>query len=385
MNKRAVLGGFCVAILVVVAAHFLRLRWNENPENDPNYFLNRELQHFYPDASHSFASSYWSPSIEKRGLTYSFDAIVVLKEKQFNSAQETERTFSKVFSDYQKKLNSIPHIRPFLANFPLPANDLSLSVRFVDDRGEHMLPPYMECVHSDLNDKLMFAMYHPNFQWHFQRVMEKKFSASTLLKPFLSPAVERSPPPTKEIKIPVFKNAPSDPPFWKSMGSFMVAFAKQHRLFPLSLIPVGEDYYDAVSFGFAVWGKEKVAFHEAHLMGAQCARDFLNFIQKDKACKKFMLWRSKDRHFKDPATIPEPRHFAFRISFWDEAINRQPSPFIAEIRYDQSVFKYFTSDEGQRLVLVHEESFDEAMKFLEQANKKDLTMEREHKKSQKQS
>ena len=55
---------------------------------------------------------------------------------------------------------------------------------------------------------------------------------------------------------------------------------------------------------------------------------------------------------------------AFRISFWDENVDRQPSPYISEIRLLDGRFSYFTSDDLQRLVLVREESFDDAQAFL---------------------
>jgi hypothetical protein len=47
-------------------------------------------------------------------------------------------------------------------------------------------------------------------------------------------------------------------------------------------------------------------------------------------------------------------------------VNRIAEPYIAEIRVIGDSFKYYTADEGQRLVLIYEESWDDAMKFLEQ-------------------
>ena len=366
-NKGFYIAGFGVAALILISAFLPGISSKKDPESDPNYFLKKELQNFYSDPTHSFGSSFWCPSIKKTGLTYWIDAVVVLRDAKYTSSIEVEKKFEEVMGNYLKKINSIPHIRPFLAQFPLQASDLSLSLEFVDSEHHHLQPPFYQCVHT-LNDKLMFVLYHPNFKNHFSRVIEKNMSYSPYLKPYLNPPVERT-YPAKEIKIPIFKNVSDDPPHWRSMTSFMNAFAQKYHLFPLTLIPVGETYCDLVSFGFAVWGKEQMTFEQAHLMAAKCARDFLHFIQTDKANVKFMKevrsqWKRSDGTFDDPATVPEPRHFAFRISLWDEGINRQPSPYIAEIQYYKGHFKYFTSDQGQRLVLVHEETFDDAMKFL---------------------
>ena len=366
-NKYGSIAAYGIVACMLISVFLSRIFGKDKPENNPNYFLKKELQNFYSDPTHSFGSSFWCPSIKKTGLTYWIDAVVVFTDTKYTSAIEAEKKFAEVMENYLKKLNSIPHIRPFLAHFPLRASDLSLSLEFVDSQHHDLQPPFYQSVYT-LNDKCMFGMFLQNNRRQFQNVIEKNMSYSPYLNSFLNPPVERT-YPTKEIKIPIFKNASDDPPHWRSMTSFMNAFAQEYHLFPLTLIPVGEKYCDLVSFGFAVWGKEQMTLNQAHLMAAKCARDFLHFIQTDKANVKFMKevrsqWKNSDGTFYDPATIPEPRHFAFRISLWDEGINRQPSPYIAEIQYYKGRFKYFTSDEGQRLVLVHEETFDDAVKFL---------------------
>ena len=73
---------------------------------------------------------------------------------------------------------------------------------------------------------------------------------------------------------------------------------------------------------------------------------------------------SKKNSLNDSSVIPEPRHLSFRISFWDENVDRQSAPYIAEIHLMDKKFSYFTSDDLQRLVLVREESFDDALAFL---------------------
>jgi hypothetical protein len=46
-----------------------------------------------------------------------------------------------------------------------------------------------------------------------------------------------------------------------------------------------------------------------------------------------------------------------------------PEPYIAEIRVAGESFKYYTANERQFLVLAYEETWDEAMEFLEQETK----------------
>ena len=69
-------------------------------------------------------------------------------------------------------------------------------------------------------------------------------------------------------------------------------------------------------------------------------------------------------HEKYRSETPIPEHIAFRISFWDENIDRQPQPYIAEIRCIDGKLTYFTADENQFISQVFEETFDEAREFL---------------------
>ena len=63
-------------------------------------------------------------------------------------------------------------------------------------------------------------------------------------------------------------------------------------------------------------------------------------------------------------TVPDSRHISIRLSFWDENIDRQPEPYIAEVRLCDQKLRYYTADEGQVLHLAFEESFDESQAFL---------------------
>ena len=54
------------------------------------------------------------------------------------------------------------------------------------------------------------------------------------------------------------------------------------------------------------------------------------------------------------------KDIVLRFSFWDENIDRQPEPYIAEIRLENEKILYFTADENQFLKLVQEESVEEA-------------------------
>jgi hypothetical protein len=92
--------------------------------------------------------------------------------------------------------------------------------------------------------------------------------------------------------------------------------------------------------------------------------ELFDFVRKDASCVEYVQKRSLWPREEHPSPTPIPEQLAFRISFWDENIDRQIAPYIAEIRLLDGKLKYYTADEGQRLELVYEETFDEAQTFL---------------------
>ena len=56
---------------------------------------------------------------------------------------------------------------------------------------------------------------------------------------------------------------------------------------------------------------------------------------------------------------------ALKIAFWDHNVNRPKAPNLSEILFMKGTFYYYEANpKTQALVLVHEESYDDAMKAL---------------------
>lgn len=96
---------------------------------------------------------------------------------------------------------------------------------------------------------------------------------------------------------------------------------------------------------------------QARTLAASCSIELLEFVRKNQIWLDYLKDRSTWKCTKDRTSFPEPRHHAFRILFWDENVDRQPAPYIAEFRFIDEKFKYYTADDGQRLALVYEESY----------------------------
>ncbi len=337
----------------------------ESQENPINALLDQKLQGLYEDPHPSPLSKLWQPALEKWGLTYSIDAIAVLKGEKFVDKEKAEERFAEVYIEYLNKLNSMPGTRPVLAKFPITPKSFFLFAEFKDIQGAFFNAPHLAAIGSFPDNTIHFCVQTPEREENQKRINVKRTEECEFLKPYYKPFVERIVLNHQDIKIPSLQVNPSTYPFVFSVRSFAEMFSPQYHLFPLAVGRVGKNVRDFPSFSFALWGHEKLSFDTAHKMASECGRSFLLYLQNDKLALDWMKNRSTNRLYNDPATIPEPRHLIFRISLWDEGINRQPAPYIAEIRLQDGVFEYFTSDEGQNLVLLYQETFDDAMHFLE--------------------
>ena len=106
----------------------------------------------------------------------------------------------------------------------------------------------------------------------------------------------------------------------------------------------------------AFWGHQRLNVQEARRLMVQGASDFLHFTQTNTIALDYMNFYMKE----EAPAHPEMKLIVLRFSFWDENIDRQPEPYIAEIRLENEKILYFTADENQFLKLVQEESVDEA-------------------------
>ena len=198
----------------------------------------------------------------------------------------------------------------------------------------------------------------------FETALTKSIGDSELLRGFYKCKIDRKPCVERPVvpKVSYIFNHCS--PCQHALFEFAEAFAVKNNLNFVGLCPAESQFKDKTPFNMILWGTSQLTKDSARKLAAECAGEFLQFVQNDKRTLCYMVEISKNTHINNDATFPEACHLGFRISFWDENIDRQPEPYISEIRLFEGKFKYFTVDDGQRLVLVHEETFDEAQAFL---------------------
>jgi hypothetical protein len=256
------------------------------------------------------------------------------------------------------------NIRPFLDEFPLTPNTFQLSVGFIDEKGENFCPPYLVSVIMDTKNLEFNQFYKVEKAGHFKTILAKPLSNCTDLQECYHPIVKRS-KPSIPPSVPTF----SSPPVLTRLPADWTVFLFAKKMtadFGLNFVAFRNVYEEQSSFTpfqIALWGRHQLSLPEARKLTAKISHDFLHTVQTDKDALDFMqkAYNSPKTHLD--ALQPEKRHIALRLSFWDENIDRQPVPYIAEVRLYNEKITYYTADENQFLVPVLEESFDDAQAF----------------------
>ena len=336
---------------------------SKSPEESVLEVLDQELIDALMTPNKGKYAFLFAPEVSRHGLTYCLDFIIYIRGPKCTNIESVQLVHRKIFSEFLQTINSLRIIRPFLAEFPVTPNSLYVNIVFLDEHGKNLYPPYLssivarqgviriqECVPKDkCGDR----------KSDIKVLKQIPIPEATWLKDYFSFGVPRS-KDTVHKKIPTYKslNVPGYP-ILKAELLFAQKFCDANKLEIVITGDVEEVPKDNRPFDFALRGDRPIDLDQARKMAADCYHQFLVLVKNDPCFQDYLKERSTWVCQKDTATYPEPRHLGVRISFWDENIDRQPPPSIAEIRIIGDHCKYFTSDEGQRLVLVHEETFDE--------------------------
>lgn len=312
------------------------------------------------------------PDISDNGLTYTFTIPICVMNESFTAPLDSIPLFKAIYRDILDRLNSIRRIRPFLAEFPLTPASCDLYLTFRDKEKHIRMPPYVQSI------RLFHEVLEINPYRSFDKEKEAlqkanvKLPAREVLQEFYTPTLPPKQPGPKP-KIPPLTRLSwrCDTAWGASRLRFLKRFCHAHGL-EITIIGVaGSHAFDRKPFGFALRGSQRLSLDEARQLAATCSKELMAYAKNDPPLIEYMKKRGANPLFEDPATVAEPRHCAFRISFWDEDIDRVQAPAIAEIRINGESFQYFTADEHQRLVLTLEETYAQATAFLEESCKDD--------------
>ena len=342
---------------------------------DPQAILNHEMQNEFSQPNEWGYTIQWmfGPYLDPNSLTYQIGFLADLKGIRLTSTDDVEAIHAKIYKKNLKIMNSIRNIRPFLGEFPLTPDSFEVSIGFIDEKGNNLEPPYivsliMTTKNLEFNNYLPTRGIHP-----FETILLKPTRESIALQECYHPNAKRC-RPTMVPRVPTYSSTPEryDNPSGEAMFRFAQKFGSGKGLYLAALGDAGGDFGLAFPFEIALWGHRQVNLKEARTLMTQLFNQFLQFLKTNKDVPERLIEERKLPRSTIDTDIPDGRHIALRLSFWDENIDRQPEPYIAEVRlYNQKIF-YYTADENQVIKVIHEESIGEANALVESAKPKEL-------------
>jgi hypothetical protein len=287
--------------------------------------------------------------------------------KRVESLNEAEELHSSVYKKNLQIVNSISCIRPFLGEFPLTPDSLQVSIGFADERGNNLPVPYIASVIMD-SRKLEFNQFIGKSCLElFKTLLVKEIKEVPELVSCYHPTVNRSRAPTKPVAVPIYMEPPErcNNPYGKELFLLSKKISSENNLNLTAFANVCGYTTSSSPFEIAFWGHHSLSLTDARKLTARLSSRFLQFVRTNsEAMKRLRAWK-EDHPNTAIADVATPSNIALRLSFWDDSIDRQPEPYIAEVRLRDGKVTYYTADEKQFLKQVFEESFENAQKILE--------------------
>jgi hypothetical protein len=301
--------------------------------------------------------------VNEIGLTYTLNPSFAVHSIRSTTPEETLRLYAQIVQDALKRCNSIRILRPFFAEFPLTPNNLGLTLHFRTTENKLVPPPYIGSIfiREDKPEEFVIKSYK-NPHTEIEPISGVDPKSRSELKELYTVAVPRKACEIKpEVPTPSFLSKTSSTPTGIAEFEFIKEFCSKHDLHLVKTGKVGNHRSPSLPIEIALRGAQTLHLKEARKLATDCAQGALTMARTDKRFIEYMKERGNNPHWNDPATEALPHHISLRLSFWDENVDRVSSEYIAEIRLINETFFYYSADEGQRLMLVHEEGFDQAI------------------------
>ena len=299
-------------------------------------------------------------------LTDMISCQIQLNETKCRDPQEALTIYTLYAQAYIDTLNNVREIRPYITSFPYSLDMWDFVVDFARDKKTQMFfyAPFIsgvECfsnkiiIHQLLREKQL-----PDGQICYD-IYENIFKTPNILpKEIQNMDLPKFDKTNKPKKIPSTTKFCSFNDGLKEEFTFAQNLAKKNGLILIALEGVlnGETAHspknDCLQEAFAT--QEKCAtLNESKELVRNLRDSMISFLVKGSRLSNWAnLFRKQGKESLSP-TINLQEYMSFRVSFWDEYIDRVKAPHIAEIRVVGQKARYYIADELQRLQLVHEE------------------------------
>ncbi|MGR3952311.1 MAG: hypothetical protein QRY74_05400 [Chlamydia sp.] len=315
--------------------------------------LNQDKYYFEVSNSNRYSSGYLvNPYL-----------VFVSSIMQREDITDAEADFCDVFGKIIDTYNHIPEIRPYLSTFPVTIKEANVRLSYESSPDIYQQPPYFCFMRIDQFHRQYLEFRKWTGPQHLSVNLlpvfyKKKCTAISALKEYIDTSVVRRRNEMKKIII-LDQRFEIENEFHdrKILRTIATKLCSMHHLYisALSNCAIGGfNNYREICAGF--WAQNKnMGLEEARLFSKEFIREFLIEIEDKKPMDK-KIYKDSETQQKIKETLD---WFCFRITFWDESLNRVEEPYIAQIQCQDGKILYFTADEGQRLQQIFEEPIPE--------------------------
>jgi len=274
-----------------------------------------------------------SPQLVSDGLTYWLESEVKIEE---SCTGKLEDLYIEIYKYLLNMLNKQKRIRPFLADFPLSTEQFSMKL----------------IVHSKINGKKLrstAALHHGILDLHIETVFGTESKQIPLLDIEKKLEGEKTVRTRSGVRYQIPEISTRTSP---DLRRLLEGFCRKHALKIAVIGCADKEAHSSKAYQFVLYGHQRLDLQAARTLAKKCTEELLDLVKKKES---FEVWKK----MRDEQRLVGA---AFRITFWNEEMDRPLAPQIAAIHVFGDSFHYFTADECQHLVPIYTESFQEKHK-----------------------
>ena len=335
-------------------------------EEKINWLLKQELKRRIPRDRWFYVRE--TPTLEPwLRLTDNLTFHIEVPSIKTKDPEEALKLALPFFQAYVDSMNNVREARPYFIDFPITPHMMGFVIGFAEDETTHLplYDPYIASVllfgHTLEINRFYRKITYPNGRTctnSYDNIYDQAKGLPQEIKQVEIPRLDKE-KPKSPVPIPPVVEYRYLNDSGKSEYEYLQAFSKKNGLIFLafgSVFPPPVDWNVFVEIAYAAQGK-RISLEEAKALALKIQKAHAEFCIQDGRFARAVNENRREGNltFENPVNVQ--RFMGFRVSFWDQYIDRVAPPAIAEFRVYGTKACYYTADEYQRLQLVCEEEF----------------------------
>ena len=345
-----------------------KLLYPDNPIASLNVFLEKEFTKRVPKSATIQVRTFPFLASAHRLTTY-FDCSILVPSIKTQDPRDALLSALPYAQAYVDTINNIPLIRPYLIDFPMSLQmcDFCISLAKNEKTNSPLYSPYIASLIFSGYDFRISCYYetitYPNGRvghnsynsiYDMSKGLPEEFTRMAI--PQFDKVEQKIPQRILEMKKYCYYNEGM-----KLFYDFYKKFAQGHKLTFVAfedVFDVDQPYEEQMFMEVAYATQDKkLTLEEAKDFSVKLRDEHAQFCLSKMNISHYINALKKDGRESSTNPVNIQKYISFRVSFWDEYIDRVQAPSIAEIRVYGTRARYYVADELQRLKLVCEEEF----------------------------